>query len=82
MNHRTNLLDLIPDGDGYASDYANTLAEAAEYIKSLEDLLFAAGEMEQSPCFCCGYSGAGYYNPDTHSCAKRHHELRHGRSEI
>lgn len=56
----------------------DALAEAAEYIERLEDRLFAAGAMEQAPCFCCGYNGPGYYQPGSHPCAKRHHELRHG----
>lgn len=74
--------DLISNGDGYNSEYANKLAEAAKYIERLEDRLFAAGAMEQAPCFCCGYNGPGYYQPGSHPCAKRHHELRHGVSEI
>lgn len=78
MDHKTKLRDLIPNGDGCNSEYANTLAEASEYIERLEDRLFAAGAMEQAPCFCCGYNGPGYYQPDSHPCAKRHHELRHG----
>jgi hypothetical protein len=82
MDHKTKLLDLIPNGDGYNGEYANTLAEAAEYIEQLEDRLFAAGAMQQAPCFCCGYNGAGYYQPSTHPCAKRHYELRQGQSEI
>ena len=45
-------------------------------IKHLEDMLFALGAMEEAPCFCCGYNGAGYYQPETHACAKRHHRLR------
>ena len=41
----------------------------------LEDRLFALGEMENSPCFCCGYNGPGYFQPDQHPCAERHHKL-------
>ena len=59
MDHKTKLLALIPNGDGYNSEYAATLAEAAEYIEQLEDRLFAAGAMEDAPCFCCGYNGSG-----------------------
>lgn len=82
MDHKQNLLALIPDGDGYNSDYANTLVGAVEYIKQLENRLFALGEMELPPCFCCGYSGPGYYQSHMHPCAKRHHEHRHGDAEI
>ena len=45
-------------------------------VRVLEDRLFALGEMENSPCFCCGYNGAGYFNPEQHPCAKRYHKLR------
>lgn len=41
----------------------------------LENLLFKRGAMETAPCFVCGYNGAGYYNPDVHKCAARHHKL-------
>lgn len=46
-----------------------------EYIKYLEDLLFKRGEMFSPPCFVCGYNGPGYYQPDKHPCAKRHHDI-------
>lgn len=82
MSHKEKLIDLVPNGDGYNSDYAHTLIDAAEYIEKLEDRLFSLGVMEQAPCFCCGYNGAGYYQPEIHSCAKRHHELCNGEYEI
>ena len=28
---------------------------------------------EQAPCFLCGYSGEGYFQPDKHSCAQLYH---------
>lgn len=31
---------------------------------------------EQAPCFICGYSGEGYYQLKTHSCAKYYHEQK------
>lgn len=50
--------------------------EADAEIRRLQDLLFERGEMAESlPCFCCGYNGPGYYQPDTHPCAARHHAL-------
>ncbi len=33
---------------------------------------FRAGAMNEPPCFCCGYNGEGYFNPDMHPCAKEH----------
>lgn len=44
--------------------------------RRLENMLFAAGRMEQAPCFVCGYNGPGYYQPGQHRCAARHHKLR------
>lgn len=52
------------------------IAEAAVAMQTYEDMLFARGGMDDAPCFCCGYNGRGYYQPDTHPCAKRHHALR------
>lgn len=49
----------------------------AKELKRLEDMLFAAGAMDEAPCFCCGYNGPGYYQPAQHKCAKRHHKLVH-----
>lgn len=43
--------------------------------KLLEDRLFTLGEMNKPPCFCCGYNGEGYYQPEKHPCAERHHKL-------
>lgn len=45
-------------------------------LRRLEDMLLAAGRMEQAPCFICGYNGAGYFQPQQHRCAARHHKLR------
>jgi len=44
-------------------------------IKRLQDLLFALGAMNSAPCFCCGYNGEGFFQPDKHPCAARHHAL-------
>ena len=48
---------------------------AAREIERLRNLRFRAGAMAQAPCFCCGYNGPGYFQPKTHPCATRHHEL-------
>ena len=47
-------------------------ASLKEQRAAREDMLFNLGAMETPPCFCCGYSGAGYFNYDTHPCAARH----------
>jgi hypothetical protein len=41
----------------------------------LENMLFALGKMNESPCFVCGYNGEDYYQPEKHRCAARHHKL-------
>jgi hypothetical protein len=51
------------------------LEQAADYMERLEDMLFERGAMEEAPCFCCGYNGPGYFQPDKHKCAERHHRL-------
>lgn len=43
--------------------------------KELENRLFELGAMESPPCFCCGYNGPGYYQPDKHKCAERQHRF-------
>ena len=45
---------------------------------NLEDKLFRLGAMNEPPCFICGYNGQGYYQPDQHPCAERHHKLYNG----
>lgn len=49
--------------------------ELKKKIKRFENMLFERGAMAESPCFICGYNGPGYYNPNNHPCAKRHHQL-------
>jgi hypothetical protein len=53
--------------------------ELQETILRLHDRLFRLGAMHDSPCFACGYNGAGYYQPDTHPCATLHHKLAQSR---
>ena len=36
-DHIEKLRELIPDGDGYNSDYAHTLLDAVAYIRKLEE---------------------------------------------
>jgi Zn finger protein HypA/HybF involved in hydrogenase expression len=40
-------------------------------IKKLENKLIELGELNNKPCFICGYDGDNYFNPDMHSCIKR-----------
>lgn len=55
--------------------FNNSTRKQEKEIKRLQDLLFAYGAMDNPPCFCCGYNGAGYYQPDVHPCAARYHKL-------
>ena len=32
-----------------------------------------AARFDNAPCFVCDYNGENYYQPATHSCAKRYH---------
>jgi hypothetical protein len=43
-------------------------------VQRLRELLFERGAMEDAPCFCCGYNGPGYFQPDQHPCAAKHHD--------
>ena len=52
-------------------------AERDRYI----DMLMAHGEMNNPPCFVCGYNGSGYYQPNIHKCAEKHHKLTAGEGE-
>jgi hypothetical protein len=53
----------------------DTIAALTKRNGELEDRLFTLGEMNHAPCFACGYNGEGYYQPDTHPCAEKHHRL-------
>ena len=44
-------------------------ADARRYA----DALFSLGAMRDPPCFFCGYDGPGYFQPNHHPCARRHH---------
>jgi hypothetical protein len=57
------------------------IARLRAEVDILRDMLFARGAMKDAPCFCCGYNGPGYFNPETHSCAAKHHVLYGSDSE-
>ncbi len=54
------------------------VAERDVEIKRLRKYCFKAGLMAEAPCFNCGYNGPGYFNPETHACAKFHHKALGG----
>ena len=49
--------------------------EVTRSSRELEDKLFEMGVMNEAPCFICGYNGEGFYQPDKHKCAERHHKI-------
>lgn len=71
---RVEAVAVVNERERFEHDDLSIGDEAADRITELEDLLFATGQMMVAPCFCCGYNGPGYYQPQTHPCAKRHHE--------
>jgi hypothetical protein len=65
--------------DCHDMDLANAgrmIDELEAKNKKLEDICFELGAMDEPPCFLCGYDGPGYYQPDKHKCAERHHSKR------
>ena len=51
------------------------LEQAEARCMKFEEMLFALGAMNSGPCFSCGYNGPGFYNPENHPCAAKHHEI-------
>lgn len=72
---KKNLLCDYQDSDDVANIALKLGKENRRRVSRLEDMLFKRGAMNEAPCFCCGYNGPGYYQPEIHPCAKRHHEL-------
>ena len=70
-----HMMAMTAEGLHNKGDIAMELGYRDKRIAELEDRLFALGEMEHSPCFCCGYNGPNYYQPSAHPCAERHHRL-------
>lgn len=54
------------------ADVINAFPALVAEVQRLRGLAFAAGLMEQRPCFACGYNGEGYFQPDKHPCASLH----------
>lgn len=69
-------MDMGDWSTGYElSDARNENQRLCAKIEKYEKLLFEMGAMNRPPCFKCGYSGPGYFQPETHPCAKLHHDL-------
>jgi hypothetical protein len=50
------------------------LAEARAERDRLRDAILTRGWWRESPCVLCGYTGPGYYQPETHVCAGQWHD--------
>jgi len=68
------MFDLSLDAERFKL-LVDRLETANATIEDLENRLFKLGEMENPPCFICGYNGQNYYQPSVHKCAERHHAL-------
>lgn len=51
----------------------NNITAILDYVERLEKMVIE-DRMDTTPCVICGYNGAGYYQSDTHPCAKIWHE--------
>jgi hypothetical protein len=61
----------------------NARAERAEAeAAGLRDMVitYAPEVAATPPCVFCGYNGPGFYQPDTHPCMVRYHEIRAARA--
>ena len=51
------------------------LAKPNEAITAIREALAEQPRLlSAAPCDQCGYNGPGYYQPDTHQCAAKHHK--------
>ena len=55
-----------------AEQRAEIEALKAQLAKSFNKKRFE----NEPPCYLCGYNGPDYFQPDTHPCARFHHEKR------
>ncbi len=72
------LVALAADAEKYREAYYESQAQLDQLSavkRELEDAAFRHGAMLVAPCFCCGYNGSGYFDPQAHDCASRHHQL-------
>lgn len=70
------LRQLVDDQAQAAAQMRNAWRLRGDIIRRLQDRLFELGEMNNPPCFLCGYSGPDYYDPEVHACASRHFATR------
>lgn len=72
--------ELESDPDGRDMIYKSNI-KLIGVNRKLVERLFQLGEMNNPPCFNCGYNGEGYFNPKHHLCAEQHHKLFQGVKE-
>ncbi len=64
--------------DNLAIDYVemSTLCRAQKKeIERLRRLILMGRLWDEAPCCLCGYNGRGYFQPETHKCAKDYEEI-------
>lgn len=73
MDERERCAQLLSEFLANEISFRRELKEARGRERRLEKLLFQRGAMLQAPCFICGYQKGGYFQPEQHPCATRHH---------
>ena len=63
---------LLSWGKGFPDNWGDLDTEAVTAIR--EALAEQPRLLSAAPCDQCGYNGPGYYQPDTHQCAAKHHK--------
>jgi len=73
-NHRLTICPVC-EGDSITADIAKRMGHRPDIaflkILKLENRLIELGELNNSPCFICGYKGENYFNPLFHNCMSR-----------
>jgi hypothetical protein len=77
-SERQGTTERIRQTEAKRDDLFSKLAAARVEVERLAGVAFKAGVMDHAPCFYCGYNGEGYYQPDKHPCAARHHKAMEG----
>jgi len=81
---KQSAIELEKERDAYRDKFnraGRQLFRVSNERDRYENLLFTLGAMNNPPCFCCGYNGEGYYKPDKHPCAAKHHAVLQEKSD-